>query len=245
MMRARLTNAPELLDDETHEPAILAESLTHVTQVNRFLGGYSAAIAALMPLLRERRALRILDIGTATADVPRAIADVARASGTSIEIIATDIHPQMRTLAAERSRDYPEISIEAGDAFALPFADQAFDAALMSMTLHHFENDAPVAAIREAARVARYVVISDLERGWVNYIGARVLASTLWRRNMLTRHDGPLSVLRAFTAAELRDIALRAGLVHVRVQRRWFFRLLLTGTSPLATDNRQRAARDA
>jgi hypothetical protein len=62
---------------------------------------------------------------------------------------------------------------------------------------------------------------------------------------MLTRHDGPLSVLRAFTADELRDIALRAGLVHVRVQRRWFFRLLLTGTSPLATDNRQRAARDA
>ena len=62
----------------------------------------------------------------------------------------------------------------------------------------------------------------------MNYIGARLLSWTWWRANPLTRHDGPLSVLRAFTAPELLAIARSAGLHGVRVERRWFFRLLLT-----------------
>jgi 2-polyprenyl-3-methyl-5-hydroxy-6-metoxy-1,4-benzoquinol methylase len=231
-MRHRLPHAPELLDEESHDPKVLAQSLSHVAQVNRFLGGYRAGIAAVRPLFSAGRTVRILDVGTATADIPRAIVDAARSAGATVEVIATDLHPQMRDLAVQRSRDYPEIRIEAADAFALPYDEHSFDIALMSMTLHHFEDDAPVAAVRECARVARVVVVNDLERGWMNYAGARLLAATWWRGNILTRHDGPLSVLRAFTATELRDIAIRAGLRNVRVQRRWFFRLLMTGESP-------------
>ena len=44
------------------------------------------------------------------------------------------------------------------------------------------------------ARVARVVLVSDLERCWPNYLGSRLLAETWWRNNRITRNDGPLSV---------------------------------------------------
>src|SRR5690606_13028054 len=93
------------------------------------------------------------------------------------------------------------------------------------------DDDAPVRVLRELGRVARAVVINDLERNWQNHVGAQVLARTLWARNPLTRHDGPLSVLRSFTAAELASLAHGAGLQDVRVRRYFFYRLVMTARS--------------
>ena len=227
-MRARLINAPEVLDDAVHDEAVLEQSLHHVAQVNRYLGGERTVLSALEPLLASGKSTRILDIGTGAGDIPVVVAAVARERGAVVTITATDIHPQMLAIAARRAKGWQEITVEHADALALPYDDASFDAALITLTLHHFDGDAPVHVLREAGRVARLVVVSDLERSMLNYAGARLLAWTWWRFNPLTRHDGPLSVLRAFTAGELRDIAARAGLRSLSVERRWFGRLLLT-----------------
>jgi hypothetical protein len=49
---------------------------------------------------------------------------------------------------------------------------------------------------------------------------------TLWRGNPLTRHDGPLSVLRAFTPSELQQLAAKAGL-NGKVYEHYFQRVVL------------------
>jgi hypothetical protein len=80
------------------------------------------------------------------------------------------------------------------------------------------------------ARVSRdLVLVSDLERSLPNYLGARLLALTLWRANRITRHDGPLSVLRSFTAGELERVGREGGLRDVRVRRYAPWRLVLEG----------------
>jgi SAM-dependent methyltransferase len=227
-MRARLANAPELLDEPVHDRRELEESLDHVDEVNRLLGGRRALWYALRPLLDDTRVTAILDLGTGSADLPRDIARRARRAALMVTIAATDLHPQMRAIARERTAGLPEVRVGAADALALPYAAGSFDVVLLSLTLHHFEPDGQVQALREAGRVARRaVIVNDLERCRANYYGARLLAATRWRGNRLTRHDAPLSVLRAFTRDELRRIAGDAGLRIERLERRFFHRLVL------------------
>ena len=231
-MKQRLAHAEERLDAPVHDVAELAHSLTQVAAVNRFLGGNRAALRAIEDALPATGTIRILDVGCGSGDVPAEVARRLRRTGRAVRIAAVDLHPQILAIAAQRVGSVPGIRLVRADARALPFPTRAFDIALMSLTLHHFEDDAQIAVLRELGRVARSVIINDLERCWPNYAGARLLALTLWAGNRLTRHDGPLSVLRAFTAPELAQLGRDAGLADVRVRRRFFHRLVLTGHAP-------------
>jgi hypothetical protein len=75
--------------------------------------------------------------------------------------------------------------------------------------------------VRELARVARIgVLVSDLRRTYPAYWSAHLLA--LGPVSPLSRHDGPLSVLRAYTPHEVMAIMKRAG-VAAQVRRRLFW----------------------
>lgn len=224
----RLEHADERLDGTGHDPVVLEASLAHVAAFSRWLGGRRAVLRRLAALLPPRGPVELLDVGTGAGELPRAIVEWARRRRRPVRIAATDLHPQTLEIARTRLAPYPEIRVERADALALPYPDGRFDIALLTLTLHHFEGDDALRALRELARVSRRaLLVDDLERCWPNYLGARMLARTLWRRNPITRHDGPISVLRAFTPAELRNLARRAGLRRPRVERHFFFRLML------------------
>ncbi len=217
--------ATELLDEPVHDMAELEQSLGHVASVHRWLGGRSAVLRYVRPLLDQP--LSILDVATGSADIPLALARLARRRHGNIRIVASDVHPQMVAAARARCRAFPEIVVQQADALRLPFADASFDVVILSRALHHFVDDEHVRVLHELKRVARrLVLVNDLERTRLNYFGARLLAGTVWRNNRLTRHDGPLSVLRTFTRAELAALGERAGLGG-RVDRRFFQRIVL------------------
>jgi hypothetical protein len=62
------------------------------------------------------------------------------------------------------------------------------------------------------------VVVNDLDRTRLNLAGALVLAK-LATRNRYTRHDGPLSVRRAYRVPEVANLLRSAGLRPVRIFR--------------------------
>jgi hypothetical protein len=71
-------------------------------------------------------------------------------------------------------------------------------------------------------------IILDLRRSWVAWLLISLLART-FSQNRLTRHDGPMSVLRSYTDAELGALADRAGLAGHRIVRQPFWLMVLSG----------------
>ena len=108
----------------------------------------------------------------------------------------------------------------------LPFADGTFDVVMGSLFFHHLSDDLCVRALRNMWRVSRgLVLVNDLHRHPVAYMSIRVLTSG-FSKSVMVRHDGPVSVLRAFKPADLLQFAKKAG-VPASVYRSFPFRLVL------------------
>lgn len=224
----RAERARELMDEPGAPAEELGRALDDIAAVNRWLGGRRALLRHLQELLPRDGRATILDAGTGSGDLPRAILDWAERHGRDVHIIAADLHGRTLEIARERAGDLERLVFEQADATRLPHPDGAVDIALLSMTLHHLEREDQITALFELARVARRgVLVGELERSWPAYLGARALAATVWRTSPITRHDGPLSIRRAFTPAELLELAAEAGLHDVTVHRHPFFRLVL------------------
>jgi SAM-dependent methyltransferase len=224
----RLIGVAEWMDRPDLAPAELERALRTLARVNRVFGGTRAVLRHL-PYLSGALPppLRVLDVGSGYADIPRAIVRWARRRRRPIEITALDRHVGTLAVAARACAMYPEIRVCDGDALALPFPSASFDLVLASQILHHMEGTEPIRFLRELARVARHgILVHDLRRGvWphaVTWAALHVIS-----RSPVIRHDGPLSIQRAYLPAELDALARAAGWRAPRVVRHAFFHLAL------------------
>jgi ubiquinone/menaquinone biosynthesis C-methylase UbiE len=229
-MAARLTfprsHQPELLDGEEFDPAELAANLRDIRRVNRLLGGAGIVLRHLPELLGgvdADRPLELLDLATGSADIPLAIAAWAKRRGIQVRIVASDASPPVLAEAQRHAGGRPEIVLARHDARASGLPDRSFDVVLCSLALHHFEPDDALRVLAEMRRLARAgIIVNDLRRSRMGFVAAW-LAARLTTRNRLTRNDAPLSVRRAYTPAELRDLLGRADIRNARITaHRWF-----------------------
>jgi SAM-dependent methyltransferase len=232
----------EILDGGEVTGPDLVRSLGAMAMVNRRLGG----VRALRGALRELRApgeprlepLTLLDVGTGNGNLARALATTLRRGGRAVRAVGIDLHQSVLEAAQAAGPDAEGVSgrkraplrLVRADGLHLPFADGSVDVVTSSLTLHHLTDGEVRALLAEAARVARRrVLLTDLERHPLHYAGARLLGLTVWRRDPITRIDGPLSVLRSFTRSELEGLAEDAPFRSVRIHRSFPFRLVLDG----------------
>lgn len=204
----------EILDDAPDEEA--QQNLRELTRINRWFGGHRVLRGSLRQLYAADAAFSMLDVGAATGDVARTVKKAFPQSQV------TCLDWQTRNL---RFAPHPKV---AGNAFALPFDDGAFDVVHCALFLHHFTDEQVVELLAKMKRCARQaVVLQDLERHPLAYY---FLPATAWllRWSSLVLHDGPISVEAAFHAEELEALARRAGLAQGHVERHWpWFRLSL------------------
>ncbi len=222
-------SAQEFLDTPGQNRVELAGLLDDIRRTNRWFGGYPVVLGYLRRFLPHlpHGPITVLDVATASADIPRVIALWARAHHLPIRIVALDMSEDILALAKAGIASYPEVTLLRGNALALPFPDRAIDVVICGLALHHFTFEDGGRVLREIDRVARGgFIVNDVGRSWGAYVGA-LLDTRLFTRNRLARHDGPLSILRAFTVSEVRAMISAAGVHNVDIRRRPWFRIAI------------------
>jgi len=219
---------PELLDMGEGSTEDVQMNLAEMWRINRYLGGVHAITRHLYPRLRAHAGVATLvDLGTGSADMPVSIARWARREHIRIRILAVDLAARHLTVAAHRIHSEADINLLQADAARLPLAPKSIDYLMSSLFLHHFKPEQVVELLRNTFACARHgIVMSDLVRGWLPLIGFK-LGQAILARNYLTRHDGALSIRRAYTPSELQELARAAGLTNFRVYEHWPWRMTL------------------
>jgi ubiquinone/menaquinone biosynthesis C-methylase UbiE len=212
----------------------LQTTLRDIRRANIFGLGTWVVKHHLGKLLDERGhsgKLSVLDVATGSGDIPEGLFRWAGAKGIEMSAVLTDISSEILQVARERITGAGfggSSSFAVCDAGRLPFADGSFDVVVCSLAFHHLTLAQARAALREMARLARVgFIVNDVYRSQGAWYMAQALVH-LTTANRLTRHDGPASVLRAFTPRELRRMASEAG-VPVSVFTHPFWRVAVVG----------------
>ena len=206
--------------------------IKELQRINKYLGDARALRRSLFKDIERSRLKRFsaLDVGAGSGELLRLTADWARKSGRRARLAGLEINARSARAILEESQEFAgTINSILGDALRMPLANESFDYVICSLFAHHFEEDQVVAVLRELSRVARCrIFVIDLHRHPLAYY-LYITVGRLFLRNRLVREDGALSILRGFRPDELHQLARRAGLANVSVQRRFPFRLVLSG----------------
>jgi ubiquinone/menaquinone biosynthesis C-methylase UbiE len=224
------SNEAELMDGSDYSTDELVENLADLRRVNRYLGGQSALTRRLFPMIEslDSREVRLLDIGTGSADIPQMIVRWARARGIDLDFVVLDLNEIAAREARMLTSGYPEIDVVRADASNLPFADGSFDFVIASLFLHHFENRDAAQLLRGFARVARVAfLVNDLRRHPVAYYSIKLL-TRIFTRNRLVRNDAAVSVLRGFSQCDIEEIE-RESQIKLQSHYHFPYRIVLVG----------------
>lgn len=231
-MRTRI-HQQEILDYETPEQAVVDEIYRYLRGVNRYLGGVRATIARFDAFSRSWRAgerIEVLEVACGAADVPMALIAWGRSRGFDLRVTATDISPGALDYARRVAPPDERLRFACSDVERPPFRDGTFDYVSCGLFFHHLTDDQIVSALRSFDRLAtRGIVANDLRRSRRALVWTWLLT---WPFHPILHHDGPLSVRRALTAAEMQGLAERAGLSWLSVRRHFGHRLTLAGEKP-------------
>ncbi len=217
----------EWMDGEDVSPQQFAACIKDLSKVNSVtlarrptLAFLDRAFAATPP----EKVLTIVDVGFGAGDMLRTIARHAQRRNRRCRLVGFDINPRSEAVARELTPPAMRIHFRTGDAFALA-STEPVDLVVSSLVTHHMNDAAIVRFLRWMEERARLGwLVNDLHRHWLAYHGFRML-STAMRWHPFVRHDGPLSIARAFRREDWVALITQAGLADVaRVRWRFPFR---------------------
>jgi ubiquinone/menaquinone biosynthesis C-methylase UbiE len=213
----------EWLDHDRGTPAEIDAALDSVALANQRFGGvrlHARLLHRALGRASREQPPHILEVASGRADV--LLAALLRL-GVAADVTLLDrsaVHlPDPRAWPAR----LPAPRVVTGDALDLPFPDSSVDIVSCCLFLHHLEPPQVARYLAEAQRVARVaVVINDLERTAVHYRLA--LLNRVIDRSRISRHDGPVSVRRAYTYREFAHMLANTGRSS-HLERAWLYRL--------------------
>lgn len=220
--RAEPTELPELMD----QPCAYEEfrdCLRDLAHVNRLMRAYAPTLNFLDRIAASHdlsEPLRILDVGSGGGDTLRAIARWAAQRSIVVELTGIDLNPHAARAARELGTRDPlaaAIRFISADVFMYE-PEQRPDVIVSALFTHHLSSPEIVRFLRwmeEHARLGWF--INDLQRSQRAARWFRFLPIVFgWHR--FVRHDGPVSLRRAFREDDWRRLLAEADVANVSVE---------------------------
>lgn len=215
--------------DAPHIPVqLLHENLGELDLLNRYLGGHAISMQGIRHLMSDRQKVyHIVDLGCGSGAVLKYIASWARANQYRVKLTGVDKNPDAIQYLTVNCSKFPEIVGLVRDYREYLDEDHQIDIVHCSLFCHHLNN-------RELLELFGYLksnaregfVINDLQRSCFAFYSVWLLTRLL-NGTALSKHDGPISVRRAFTRDELVKLIQQSDLKEFSVKWRWAFRYLI------------------
>lgn len=188
----------------------LMSDLRNLRLLNRWFGSYALVTRFLERWVQPGTQLRVLDLATGSGDIPRLVVNFARKIGAKVTLDAIDQQSSTLEIARGLSGNHPEITFRQADILSFSPEEQ-YDVVFCTLVLHHFAEGEAVRVLERCRQLSkRFVLVSDLRRGWLASVGVYLLTGLVFREPM-TRNDARLSAARAFSFNEFHSLAGRAG----------------------------------
>jgi SAM-dependent methyltransferase len=235
---SRRTLAPELMDAADVAFDDYLACLRDLESVNRWTFAYRptlhflAGLEAAGRLPRDRR-IGILDVGCGYGDMLRRIDRWSTRRGLAVDLVGLD-HDERACRAAQEATpaDRPLRWVSA-DCFSYRPTGPV-DLIVSSLFGHHLDDDELVRFLSWMDSTAGLGwFVNDLHRHAVSYYGFIAL-SGLARWHRFVRHDGPVSIARAFDRADWHHYLAAAGIAADAAEIGWRmpFRLCVARVKP-------------
>ena len=233
---SRRNQLSELMDAEDTDFATFRECLVDLTKVNRLTLAYRPTLSFFKRLaasgaLPRHRTVSIVDVGSGSGDMLRRIDLWATAHGYKFDLVGVDLNPWSAKTAAQLTQENPRLRFVTANIFDYRPA-APIDIIISSLFTHHLDNEAIVKFLcwMEAnTRVGWFV--NDLQRHPFAYHAFKHASHAL-RFHRFVRHDGPVSIARAFSAADWRYLLGAADISGARVKAYAPFRLCVSQIKP-------------
>lgn len=171
-------------------------------------------------LLPKDRPLVVVDVGSGYGGMLRQVGQWAKKRGLAVTLTGVDLNPWSAAAASEATPPGQEIAWVTADLFAYR-PPGGIDVIMSSQFTHHLDEDSLVRFLRwmeDTARIGWFV--SDLHRHPIPYYFFRLWSRLAgWHR--FVRHDGPISIRRAFRASDWQGMLTAAGINLSSVAIRW------------------------
>lgn len=206
----------ELLDSDAGTEREIAGSLRDLEMFNQWFGGVRTTEKLVRRALAESRgqSASLLEVAAGAGFVP---AKIQKRLSPQLDLTITFL---------DRARTHLNGSDRAvaGDALALPFADNSFDLVSCNLFVHHLAPDELQRFAREALRVCRVAfLVNDVVRSPIHL--ALTYAGFPLYRSRITRNDAPASVRQAYTPGELSELLQPLTARPVQISRHYLYRM--------------------
>jgi ubiquinone/menaquinone biosynthesis C-methylase UbiE len=210
------TVTPELLDTDSGTPVEVATALADLRRINRLFGGIATTEEMVRRVTRAINASTLsLEVAAGSGYVPETVSLRQRNYGLRLDVTLLD-----RAMSHLCKGNRAVVA----DALALPFRQGSFDLLSCTLFAHHLGPQEFLQFTEEALRVCRVaVLINDIVRHPLHL--SLVYAGLPLFRSRITRHDGPVSIRRAYTPEEMQTLLAQSTAARTEFHRHYLFRV--------------------